>query len=172
MRLIDADTLVKDLSYLYTKNHIPVDMRAKEILTTIMEQPTAYDLGKVVEELEALMQDLNVVEIISHIDFDSTIQSSLNSFLKSFSNKAIEIVKQGGVGKEREAEEYNGGWISVKDRLPDKAGSYLVIGKSGGATVTRWYMPSEFYPEGHFGGNSADYIRYWMPRPEPPKERD
>ena len=38
MRLIDADTLVKDLSYLYTKNHIPVDMRAKEILTTIMEQ--------------------------------------------------------------------------------------------------------------------------------------
>ena len=70
------------------------------------------------------------------------------------------------------AEEYNGGWISVNDRLPDKAGSYLVIGKSGGATVTRWYMPSEFYPKGHFGGNSSDYIRYWMPRPEPPKERD
>lgn len=70
------------------------------------------------------------------------------------------------------AEEHNGGWISVNDRLPDKAGSYLVIGKSGGATVTRWYMPSEFYPEGHFGGNSSDYIRYWMPRPEPPKERD
>ena len=87
-------------------------------------------------------------------------------------NKAIEIVKQGGAGKEHEAEEYKGGWISVKDRLPDKAGSYLVIGKSGGATVTRWYMPSEFYPEGHFGGNSTDYIRYWMPRPEPPKERD
>ena len=80
-------------------------------------------------------------------------------------NKALKIVQE-------VAEEYNGGWISVKDRLPDKAGSYLVIGKSGGATVTRWYMPSEFYPEGHFGGNSTDYIRYWMPRPEPPKERD
>ena len=80
-------------------------------------------------------------------------------------NKAKQIVQE-------VAEEYNGGWISVKDMLPDKAGSYLVIGKSGGATVTRWYMPSEFYPEGHFGGNSADYIRYWMPRPEPPKERD
>ena len=52
MRLIDADTLIKNLSYLYTKNHIPVDMRAKEILTTIMEQPTAYDVNKVVEELE------------------------------------------------------------------------------------------------------------------------
>ena len=56
MRLIDADALVKDLSYLYTKNHIPVDMRAKEILTTIMEQPTAYDIDKVVEELEKIEQ--------------------------------------------------------------------------------------------------------------------
>ena len=80
-------------------------------------------------------------------------------------DKAKEIVQE-------VAEEHNGGWISVKDRLPDKAGSYLVIGKSGGATVTRWYMPSEFYPQGHFGGNSSDYIRYWMHRPEPPKERD
>ena len=63
----------------------------------IHNAPTAYDLDKVVEELEILMKDLNVIEIISHIDFDSTIQSSLNNFLKSFSNKAIEIVKQGGV---------------------------------------------------------------------------
>ena len=51
MRLIDADTLIKDLSYLYTKNHIPVDMRAKETLSTIMEQPTAYDADKVIEQL-------------------------------------------------------------------------------------------------------------------------
>ena len=54
MRLIDADTLIKDLSYLYTKNHIPVDMRAKETLSTIMEQPTAYDVNKVVEQLERI----------------------------------------------------------------------------------------------------------------------
>ena len=54
MRLIDADTLIKDLSYLYTKNHIPVDMRAKEILTTIMEQPTTFDVDKVAEELNRI----------------------------------------------------------------------------------------------------------------------
>lgn len=53
MRLIDADALIKDLSYLYTKNHIPVDMRARETLSTVMEQPTAYDVDKVVEKLEA-----------------------------------------------------------------------------------------------------------------------
>ena len=86
--------------------------------------------------------------------------------------KRVDTIKEMLEIVQEVAEEYNGGWISVKDRLPDKAGSYLVIGKSGGATVTRWYMPSEFYPEGHFGGNSTDYIRYWMPRPEPPKERD
>ena len=99
---------------------------------------------------------------------DSYIEDSKSEGDSSYI-KPFEIAK---IAVHEVAEEYNGGWISVKDRLPDKAGSYLVIGKSGGATVTRWYMPSEFYTEGHFGGNSSDYIRYWMPRPEPPKERD
>ena len=100
-------------------------------------------------------------EIISQIEELANING--NAYLDSAD--VIEIVQE-------VAEEYNGGWISVKDRLPDKAGSYLVIGKSGGATVTRWYMPSKYSPKGHFGGNSKKYIRYWMPRPEPPKDRD
>ena len=79
MRLIDADALVKDLSYLYTKNHIPVDMRAKEILTTIMEQPTAYDIDKVVEELREFLINYGVSE-------NSRVHQRI-----------IEIVKQGGV---------------------------------------------------------------------------
>ena len=116
---------------------------------------------------------------------DDFVEACDNQFVAMYGQRYVDmrdivnIAEQLKAGGENEkeivqevAEEYNGGWISVKDRLPDKAGSYLVIGKSGGATVTRWYMPSEFYPEGHFGGNSADYIRYWMPRPEPPKERD
>ena len=87
MRLIDADTLIKDLSYLYTKNHIPVDMRAKEILSTIMEQPTTYDVDKVVEELEKIREkktcnkekcDTKEICRICVVD------------------DAIEIVKQGG----------------------------------------------------------------------------
>ena len=76
--------------------------------------------------------------------------------------RSIEIVKQ-------ESEQYNGGWISCSERLPEKEGSYLVVGKTGGAVVTRWYAPSEYYPNGHFGGNCADYIRYWMPRPIAPE---
>ena len=80
MRLIDADTLIKNLSYLYTKNHIPVDMRAKEILTTIMEQPTAYDIDKVVKELELHSFELGTDTIPVH-------------YVRL--NDAIEIVKQG-----------------------------------------------------------------------------
>ena len=82
MRLIDADTLIKNLSYLYTKNHIPVDMKSKEILTTIMEQPTAYDIDKVVEELELHSFELGTDTLPVH-------------YVRL--NEAIEIVKQGGV---------------------------------------------------------------------------
>lgn len=91
MRLIDADTLIKKLSYLYTKNHIPVDMRAKEILTTIMEQPTAYDIDKVVEELYE-----ERTEILLSNDYECEI---INYCIDNF-DKAIEIVKQSGIRKD------------------------------------------------------------------------
>lgn len=54
---------------------------------------------KIIEKLEELFQDLNVIEVLSHVDFDSTIQNSLENFLKAITNEAIEIVKQ-------EAEQY------------------------------------------------------------------
>ena len=84
---------------------------------------------------------------------------------KHYCPKFCKVIKE----TVKEIEENHNGWISVKERLPEKAGSYLVIGKSGGAVVTRWYEPSKFYPNGHFGGNCSNYIRYWMPRPEPPQ---
>ena len=91
MRLIDADALIKNLSYLYTKNHIPIDMRAKEILTTIMEQPTAYDVDKVVEELELHSFELGTDTLPVH-------------YVRL--NDAIEIVKQGGVSN----------WVGKEDK--------------------------------------------------------
>ena len=81
MRLIDADALIKNLSYLYTKNHIPIDMRAKEILTTIIEQPTAYDVDKVIEELELHSFELGTDTLPVH-------------YVRL--NEAIEIVKADG----------------------------------------------------------------------------
>ena len=58
---------------------------------------TAYSVDKVVEELKETMQDLSVIEILSHIDFDSTIQSELDNFLKLYNSELLRIVKQGGV---------------------------------------------------------------------------
>ena len=54
---------------------------------------------KIIEKQKELFQDLNVIEVLSHVDFDSTIQNSLDNFLKAVTNEAIEIVKQ-------EAEKY------------------------------------------------------------------
>ena len=85
MRLIDADTLIKDLGYLYTKNHIPVDMRAKETLTTIMEQPTAYDVDKVVKEINEWTFNAN-------IDIGDGTVINHNLIVRDI---AIEIVKAG-----------------------------------------------------------------------------
>ena len=88
MRLIDADTLIKDLSYLYTKNHIPVDMRAKETLSKIMEQPTACDIDKIVEKLEKI----RVKETCNKEKCDTKEICRI-----CVVDDAIEIVKQGGV---------------------------------------------------------------------------
>ena len=85
MRLIDADTLIKDLSYLYTKNRIPVDMRAKETLSTIMEQPTAYDTDKVLEQLENERKF-----------WENAYDSNLGKEKARSYEHAIEIVKAGG----------------------------------------------------------------------------
>ena len=63
----------------------------------IRELPTSYSVDKVVEELEETMRDLSVIEIFSHIDFDSTIQSGLDNFLKAYNSELLRIVKQGGV---------------------------------------------------------------------------
>ena len=105
MRLIDADALIKNLSYLYTKNHIPVDMRSKEILTTIMEQPTAYDVDKVAGELKIIKEDALAEYNIGEYNLDNNIGNSIAENYRKDMNEgkclaydeAIEIVKQGGV---------------------------------------------------------------------------
>ena len=79
-------------------------------------------------------------------------------------------------------------WISVKDRLPEEDGKYLVFEQSNGRTCTEvlrfakdarkvdkydfkdcwkntWYeYDSEW---GHYTVNS---VTHWMPLPQPPKE--
>lgn len=80
MRLIDADTL-KDtlLKHRYTTEH-------NQIFRYIDEQPTAYDIGKVVEKLEEASNDIA-------IQYENNYEQGVSNGIE----KAIEIVKQGGV---------------------------------------------------------------------------
>ena len=101
MRLIDADNISFYCNYEGDCTGCIDDCKKCENYICnfryIQKQPTAYDVDKVVEELKETMQDLSVIEILSHIDFDSTIQSGLDNFLKAYNSELLRIVRQGVV---------------------------------------------------------------------------
>jgi hypothetical protein len=55
------------------------------------------------------------------------------------------------------------GWISVKERLPEKAGRYLVYGIVGDMPL----ICGAHYDK--YNGFGDDDFTHWMPLPEPPK---
>ena len=118
---------------------------------------------KIIEKQKELFQDLNVIEVLSHVDFDSTIQNSLENFLKAITNEAIEIVKQ-------EAEKYNNGWIPCSERLPKYGEVVMCSCANSGITIScithKGVKPSKSV---RFGQHS---VIAWQPLPEPYKERD
>ena len=65
-----------------------------------------------------------------------------------------------------------GGWISVKERLPEKSGTYLCYQPKAADicalntvrySTQRGWMGKEY-------GSRIEGIEYWMPLPEPPEE--
>ena len=98
MRLIDADALIEAMKKTESEHEKAMTCPSWwSAFNVISEQPTAYDVGKVVVELDETMQDLSVIEIFSHIDFERTIQSGLDNFLKAYNSELLRIVKNGGV---------------------------------------------------------------------------
>ena len=55
-------------------------------------------------------------------------------------------------------------WISVKDRLPDEQGHFLIVNEEG-KIITAFYTPRF----GWFSGVRVRNITHWMPLPEAPK---
>ena len=80
-RLIDADALKKDLKSVTLSNGTLVNTNA--VLYLLEKYPTAYDVDKVVEQLEELRKECE----------DPLQEYDPNYFI----DKAIEIVKGGGV---------------------------------------------------------------------------
>ena len=118
---------------------------------------------KIIEKQKELFQDLNVIEVLSHVDFDSTIQNSLENFLKAITNEAIEIVKQ-------EAERYNNGWIPCSERLPKYGEVVMCSCTNGGITISCITHRSEKQSKiVRFGQHS---VIAWQPLPEPFQKGD
>ena len=92
MRLVDADALKKDLKSVTLSNGTLVNTNA--VLYLLEEYPTAYDVDKVVEQLEDRKSLMMETLKISEADIDRGRIYGMD--------KAIEIVKGGGVnGKEQ-----------------------------------------------------------------------
>lgn len=95
MRLIDADKLIECMSSRYNeKKDIVSDNLAEgfmQIEKLIKEQPTAYDVDKVVEELNKIKKyNLNLADMMIDIQENGTNRHFICL------EDAIEIVKAGG----------------------------------------------------------------------------
>ena len=123
---------------------------------------------KIIEKQEELFQDLNVIEVLSHVDFDSTIQNSLENFLKAITNEAIEIVKQ-------EAEQYNNGWIPCNEKLPELRKDVLVTVKYTGFMGMHgyWIKTGHMEAENDWCGDCAGgEVIAWQPLQKPFQKGD
>ena len=92
-RLIDADKLIKEMSKWYwdkekqkaaEEDASPMDLFTHLAITTVQEQPTAFDVDKAVEQLEMLIED-------------KTSESGDDWYTAECLNEAVDIVKGGGV---------------------------------------------------------------------------
>ena len=84
MRLIDADSIRGFAKHIKTNEKFEQYIMIDDLSKLLDEQPTAYNIGKVIEELEMEMK----------------ASSGYSEERVSAFSRAIEIVKQGGVGKD------------------------------------------------------------------------
>lgn len=91
-RLIDADALKSLIAGMAISNNYPAN-KANALCELIDAQPTAYDQGKVVEQLEKLKILVPVNRVLDDIINDKPKELGM---LIAY-EKAIEIVKGGGV---------------------------------------------------------------------------
>ena len=91
MRLIDADELIEYIKIWEIGTSISSDQ--KEFIDCINEQPTAFDVDKVVEQLKALkMRYYSTIANTGDKKLDVAYENVGNAL-----DRAVEIVKGGGV---------------------------------------------------------------------------
>lgn len=94
-RLIDADELMKDIIKRFgCKPYIEVGNKCEYVHDIIDEQPTAYDIDKVVEELEE--------DITDNVDCETgePCDNWVVDMQNELTSKHINIVRKGGAQSE------------------------------------------------------------------------
>ena len=89
-------------------DNLEVTVSIKDVKTIIKEQPTAYSVDNVVEELKIIKEDALAEYNMGEYNLDNNIGNSIAENYRKDMNEgkcfaydeAIEIVKQGGVRKE------------------------------------------------------------------------
>ena len=93
MRLIDADKLIEELTIKAVSKDAHIISIANAVVNLVNNQPTAYDIDKVVEELEEVkMRYFLTIANTGDEKSDFAYENVGNAL-----DEAIEIVKQGGV---------------------------------------------------------------------------
>lgn len=111
MRLIDADMLKK-----YMINN---GKEVERFLQYIDEQPTAYDVDKVIKKLEEKIEFAGRMMVERPADkLDEIANNTAEDFITAYS-EAIEVVKGGGARENR--------WISVREKLPECGKPVVVL---------------------------------------------
>ena len=105
-------------------------------------------------DADALIEKINKIKMRNSIDIDDFTCGKVSAL-----NCAIDIIRDS---------QTIGGWISVKDRLPEEDkevlaynGAYMIIAAYATNPTKYWYTIT---------GSVTRTITHWMPLPEPPKE--
>lgn len=96
MRLIDADALIEFIDAGHLRHQGELDFSELDVVNMLNHAPTAYDVGKVVKELEDLkMRYFLTLANTGDADKDCAYLNTANAI-----DRAIEIVKRGGTDEE------------------------------------------------------------------------
>ena len=161
------------------------DYDIEQILGDIEDMPTAYDINKVVEELN----ELDVKSITRYKNGNFGNFDGVEYYIKK--RKAIEIVKQKAEKFGTDINVVSKGWIPCSERLPEESGYYLVtyhdwsdgnfLPKYDDTYVRRLhYQISDHFVGWNYPKNVDDRaendchkeVIAWQPLPEPFKERN
>ena len=110
-------------------------------------------------DADALMESIGCADAVKYGNRDMAQQDT------SYSTMMLYEIKD-----EIDAQPTVGGWISVKDRLPEKNGRYLVY--ENGVVYSAEYEKNR--PDSEWTDDYEGYldmmVSHWMPLPEPPEE--